>query len=82
MMVEQRLEQENKSTETVQYIKNGWRKAETGIWKQDQSARRLKQSNEDRNVVGDFRGCLGVLESNDNVSEVLGVGWSLGEWLA
>ena len=81
-MVEWRLEKENKSTETVQYTENGRMKTETGMWKQDQSARRLKQNNEDRNVVGDLRGCWGVLKSDDNVSEVLGVSQSLGEWLA
>ena len=41
--------------------------------------RGLKQNNEDRNVVGDLRGCSGVLE-NDIALEVLGVSQSLGEW--
>ena len=40
------------------------------------------KTGEDRNVVGVLRGHSGFLESNDNVSEVLGVGWSLGAWLA
>ena len=77
-MVEWRLEQENKSTEMVQYIKNGRMKTETGMWKQEWSARRLKQNNEDRNVVGDLGGCSGVLESDDIMLEVLGVGWNSG----
>ena len=80
MMVEQRLEQENKSTETVQYIRNGKLKTEMGIWKQEQSVRGLKQNNEDRNVVRDLGGCSEVLEGNDIVSEVLGDCQSLGEW--
>ena len=80
MMVEWRLEQENKSTKMVQYIKNGKLKTEMGIWKWEQSARRLKQNNEDRNVVRDLRGHLEVSEDNDIVSEVLGACWSLGEW--
>ena len=77
-MVEQRLEQEYKSTETVQYIENGRMKTEMGVWKQEQSARRLKQNNEDRNMVRDLRSHSGVLESDDIASEVLGVGWSSG----
>ena len=80
MMVEWRLEQENKSTKMVQYIKNGKLKTEMGIWKWEQSARRLKQNNEDINVVRDLRGHLEVSEDNDIVSEVLGACWSLGEW--
>ena len=40
--------------------------------KQEQSARRLKQNNEDRNVVGDLGGCLGVLESDDSVRGLRG----------
>ena len=81
MMVKQRLEQENKSTEMVQYIKmmdENWDRDVKWDW----SARRLKQNNEDRNVVGDLRGHLGVSESNDNALEVLGVSQSSGEWLA
>ena len=44
-MVEQRLEQESKNTETVQYIGNGKLETATGIWSQKQSARELKWNN-------------------------------------
>ena len=82
MMVEQRLEQENKSTEMMQYIGNRKRKTEMGIWKWEQSARGIKQNNKDRNVIGVLRGCLEFSESNGSVLEVLGGVWSLGVWLA
>ena len=71
-MVEWRLEQENKSTETAQYIRNGKMKTETGIWKQEQSARGLKQKNEDRNVVRDLRGHSEVSKDNDSVRGLRG----------
>ena len=76
-----KLEWESKSTETVQYIGNGKIKSEMGMWKWEQSAR-LKQNNEDRNVVRDLRGHLGVsdTESDDIALEVSGVSQSLGEW--
>ena len=80
MIVEWRLEWENKSTEMVQYIENREIKTETGMWKQEWSARGLKHNNEDWNVVGDLRGCSVVSESDNIVSEVLGVGQSSGEW--
>ena len=51
-----------------------------GDMKQEQSARRLKQNNEDRNLVRDLRGHLEVLEGNDIASEVSGDCQSLGEW--
>ena len=78
-MVEWRLEQENKSTEMVQYIEKGKIKTETGMWKWERSARRLKQNNKDRNVVRDLRGHLEVSEGNDIVLEVSGVCQSLGD---
>ena len=79
-MVEWRLEQESKSTEMVQYIGNGKIETEMGIWKQEQSARGLKQNNEDWNVVRDLEGCSGVLAGDNIVSEVSGVSQSLGKW--
>ena len=79
-MAEQRLEWENESTEKVQYIRNRKKKTEMGMWKWEQSARRLKQNNEDINVVGDLGGHSEVSEGDDIVLEVLGVCWSLGEW--
>ena len=41
----------------------------------------MMKTDEDRNVIGVLGGHLGFLESNGNVSEVSGVGWSLGVWL-
>ena len=64
MMVEQRLEQENKSAEKVQYIGDGKIETETGTWKQEWSARGLKQNNEDWNVVGDLGGRSEVSEGD------------------
>ena len=55
-------------------------KTETGIWQWEWSASRLKQNNEDRNVVGGLRGHLKVSEGDAIVLEVSGVCWSLGEW--
>ena len=79
MMVEWRLEQESKSTETVQYIRKGKIETETGSWRWKWSARGLKQNNEDWNVIGDLRGYSGISEGNDIVLEVSGVYWGLGE---
>ena len=76
-MVEQRLEWESKSTETAQYIGKGKIETETGSWKQKQSVRGLKQNDEDWNVIKDLRGCSGISEGNDIVSEVLGVSQGL-----
>ena len=46
----------------------------------------MMKTNEDRNVIGVLRGCLGFSESDDNALEVSlevsGVGQSLGVWLA
>ena len=42
----------------------------------------MMKTDEGRNVIGVLRGCLGFLESDGNVSEVLGVGQSSGAWLA
>ena len=41
----------------------------------------MMKTDEDRNVIGVLGGCLGFSESDDNASEVLGVGQSLGAWL-
>ena len=41
----------------------------------------MKKTDEDRNVIGVLRGCLGFTESNGDASEVLGVSQSLGAWL-
>ena len=41
----------------------------------------MMKTDEDRNVIGVLGGCLGFSESDDNVSEVSGAGWSLGVWL-
>ena len=51
-----------------------------GSWKWKWSVRGLKQNNEDWNVIRDLEGHLGILEGNDIVSEVLGVGQGSGEW--
>ena len=42
----------------------------------------MMKIDEDRNVIGVLRGCLGFLENNGNALEVSGVGQSLGAWLA
>ena len=42
----------------------------------------MMKTDEDRNAIRVFRGCLGFLESDDNALEVLGVGWSSVVWLA
>ena len=42
----------------------------------------MMKTYEDRNMVKILGGCLGFSESDDNALEVLGVGWSLGVWLA
>ena len=42
----------------------------------------MMKTDEDRNVIGVLGGCLEFLESDGNVLEVLGVGQSLGAWLA
>ena len=41
----------------------------------------MMKTDEDRNVIGVLRGHLGFSESDDNVSEISGVGQSLGVWL-
>ena len=42
----------------------------------------MMKINEDRNVIGVLGGHLEFLESDDNVSEVLGGAQSSGVWLA
>ena len=42
----------------------------------------MMKTDEDRNVIRVLGGHLGFLESDGNALEVLGVGWSLGVWLA
>ena len=42
----------------------------------------MMKTDEGRNVIGVLRDCLGFSESNGNALEVLGVGQSLGAWLA
>ena len=41
----------------------------------------MMKTNEDRNVIRVLRGHLEFSKSDGNVSEVLGVAWSLGVWL-
>ena len=42
----------------------------------------MMKTDEDRNVIGVLRGHSGFLERDGNALENLGVGWSLGVWLA
>ena len=42
----------------------------------------MMKTNEDRNVIRVLRGYSEFSESDDNASEVSGVGQSLGVWLA
>ena len=42
----------------------------------------MMKTDEDRNVIGVLRGQSGFSESDDNASEVSGVGQSSGAWLA
>ena len=42
----------------------------------------MMKTDEDRNVIRVLGGHLEFLESDGNVSEVLGVAWSSGVWLA
>ena len=79
-MVEQRLEQESKSTEMVQYIRKGKVETETGTWKQKWSAQGLKQNNKNQNVIRGLWDQSGILEGDDIVLGFLGVGQGSGEW--